>query len=64
MKGINYVTDEFNNQIAVQIDLRLYKDIWEDFYDRLLVEMRKAEESDDFDDFVNSLTMEGFLDEV
>jgi hypothetical protein len=49
MKGINYVTDEFNNQIAVQIDLRLYKDIWEDFYDRLLVEMRKAEESDDFD---------------
>lgn len=64
MKGINYLMDEANNQIAVQIDLTLYKDIWEDFYDRLLVENRKGEKSDDFNDFVNNLTSEGLLDEV
>jgi hypothetical protein len=64
MKGIHYLMDEANNQVAVQIDLTLYKELWEDFYDSFLVEMRKDEESDDFNDFVNSLTAEGLLDEV
>jgi hypothetical protein len=41
MKAINYLMDEANNQIAVQIDLTLYKDIWEDFRDRFLVENQK-----------------------
>lgn len=44
MKGLNYITDEKGKRIAVQIDLRKYGKLWEDFYDALIVEQRKNEE--------------------
>lgn len=44
MEGINYVLDDKNEKIAVQIDLTRYGDIWEDFYDSLIAELRKGEE--------------------
>ncbi|MFK7950146.1 MAG: hypothetical protein AB8G11_21320 [Saprospiraceae bacterium] len=55
MKGINYLTDENNHKIAVQIDLNLYGDLWEDFYDRILVEQRKNEASTPFKHFIKKL---------
>jgi len=44
MKGLNYITDEKGKRIAVQIDLKKYGKLWEDFYDALIVDQRKNEE--------------------
>ncbi len=62
MKGINYLTDINNNKLAVQIDLKLYGELWQDFYDRLLVEARKDEKSDSLESFVEKLEKDGLLD--
>ena len=43
MTGIDYVVDEQGRQKAVVIDLAQHGDLWEDFYDALLVEQRKDE---------------------
>jgi hypothetical protein len=64
MKGINYLTDDNNHKIAVQIDLNLYGDLWEDFYDRILVEQRKDEEGTPLDDFIGELVSDGIIDEL
>jgi hypothetical protein len=64
MKGINFVTDDNNHKIAVQIDLNLYGDLWEDFYDRILVEQRKDEEGTPLDDFIGELVSDGIIDEL
>jgi len=44
MEGIHFLTDDQNNRIAVQIDLRKYGALWEDFYDVLVAEQRKNDE--------------------
>lgn len=59
MEGINYVTDDNNERIAVQIDLRKYGELWEDFYDSLIAELRKNEEKIPFDEVVNNLKSSG-----
>ncbi len=43
MQGINYVTNEEGKRVAVQIDLKKYKEIWEDFYDVLTAKKRENE---------------------
>jgi len=63
MKGINYVTDEKNRKIAVQIDLKEYGHLWEDFYDNIIAELRKDEEKIPLDDVIRKLKEEGKLDE-
>jgi hypothetical protein len=40
MDGIQYVIDGTGKTSAVQIDLSLYGEIWEDFYDNLLINKR------------------------
>ena len=45
MKGINFVTDEKNNPVAVQIDLKRHKLLWEDFYALMVAEERRNEPS-------------------
>ena len=45
MQGIHFVTDDKNNKIAVQIDLRIHKDLWEDFYDCIIYHERKHEKT-------------------
>ncbi|MEM9886506.1 MAG: hypothetical protein AAF849_11495 [Bacteroidota bacterium] len=62
MKGIHFVTDAQNKKIAVQIDLQRYSSIWEDFYDRLLVESRKNEETSTLGEFLEELKAENLLD--
>ena len=49
MKGIQYVVDETGRRTAVIIDLRELGDLWEDFYDALISESRKAEPSVSWD---------------
>ena len=43
MTGIQFVTDEKGRKIAVQIDLKKYKDLWEDIEDVLVSRSRRHE---------------------
>ena len=43
MQGINYVTNEEGRRVAVQIDLKKYGEIWEDFFDVLTTKKRETE---------------------
>ncbi len=43
MSGISYVVDERGRKTAVVIDLGEHADLWEDFYDSLVVRARKQE---------------------
>lgn len=59
MEGIKYVTDDQNRKVAVQIDLDKYGELWEDFYDAIVAESRKEEESEPFDQVVSELKESG-----
>jgi hypothetical protein len=43
MTGIQYVTDEKGRKVAVQIDLRKHRELWEDIEDVLVSRSRRNE---------------------
>ncbi|MFN0102948.1 MAG: hypothetical protein ACKV2U_12760 [Bryobacteraceae bacterium] len=43
MTGIQYVTDVTGRKVAVQIDLKKHKALWEDIQDGLIAQERKRE---------------------
>ena len=43
MKGISYLVDDSGQKTAVILDLRQHRRIWEDTYDRILIESRRRE---------------------
>jgi len=43
MKGIQYVTNDIGKKTGVLIDLNIYQDMWEDFYDNLVANTRANE---------------------
>ena len=43
MNGIQFVTDEKGRRVAVQIDLRKHKALWEDIADVLVSRSRRHE---------------------
>ena len=43
MTGIHFVTDEKGRKLAVQIDLKRYGAVLEDFWDGLISESRRKE---------------------
>jgi hypothetical protein len=45
MTGIQYVTDEKGRKVAVQIDLRRHRLLWEDIQDALVANRRRKEKS-------------------
>ncbi len=45
MKGISFLTDVNNNKVAVQIDLKKYGQLWEDFYDAVVAHSRRNEKT-------------------
>jgi len=49
MEGIQYVTNDKGEKVAVQIDLRKYGDIWEDVYDNLVARKRAKEPRESLD---------------
>jgi len=61
MEGILYLTDDKNQKKFVQIDLEKYGQIWEDFYDGLIAEMTKEEESYPLEEVISELEKEGNL---
>ncbi len=63
MEGINYLTDDKDRKIAVQIDLKKYGELWEDFYDNMIAELRKDEKKISLEEVMKSLKKEGKLDE-
>jgi hypothetical protein len=63
MEGINFVTDDKNEKIAVQIDLRKYGELWEDFYDSVVADLRKDEERVTLGDLIQDLKSKGKLTE-
>ena len=43
MNGIQYVTDEKGRKIAVQVDLRKYRELWQDIEEVLISRSRRHE---------------------
>jgi len=43
MIGIQYVTDENGRKVAVQIDLKKHRELWEDIQDVLVSQSRRHE---------------------
>ncbi len=63
MEGINYVTDDKNKKVAVQIDLNKHGELWEDFYGSLIAELRKDEEKIPLEEVIKNLKAKGKLTE-
>lgn len=49
MEGIQFVTNDKGEKVAVQIDLRKYDDIWEDIYGGLTARKRDKEPRESLD---------------
>ena len=64
MKGVNYVTDDKNRKVAVQIELKLlekYDEEIEDLIDGIIAESRKNEERVPLDKVIKGLKRKGKL---
>ena len=55
MEGIRYLVNEEQQPVAVQIDLEKYGELWEDFYDVLVAQARRQEESIPLEEVVEEL---------
>jgi len=61
MQGIQYVTDDKGQKIAVQINLKKFGEIWEDFFDNLLARQRADEPRESIDTVKERLKKQGKL---
>jgi hypothetical protein len=61
MKGVSFLTDEKNNKIAVQIDLKKNGELWEDFYDAMVAYSRRREKTISLDTLKKKLKASGKL---
>ena len=61
LKGIQFVVDEQGKKKAVQIDLKIYGDLWEDFYDMLIAMQRESEPRETLEDVKRRLVELGKL---
>lgn len=63
MIGIQYVIDDKGRRVAVQIDLKKYGALWEDFWDGLVCESRRNEKSIPYEKVRADLVKRGRLRE-
>jgi hypothetical protein len=49
--GIQFVTDGRGRKVAVQIDLRKHRLLWEDFWDGLVAQSRRKEKSTPYSEY-------------
>lgn len=63
VSGIRFVVDEHGDKTAVQIDLKEHGELWEDFYDALLVQARADEPRESLEEVRRLLTEQGKLRE-
>jgi hypothetical protein len=61
MTGIQYVTDEKGRKVAVQIDLRKHRELWEDIEDLLVSRSRQHEKRIPLEKVKASLVKSGKL---
>ena len=61
MEGIRYVTDEKGERVAVQISLKKFGELWEDFYDNLLAKGRANEPRESLKSVKERLRKQGKL---
>jgi hypothetical protein len=61
MQGIHFVTDEKGQKVAVQLDLELYGDLWEDLYDQITARNRANEKREPIDALRRRLVESGKL---
>ena len=61
MQGIQYVTDDKGQKVAVQINLKKFGEIWEDFFDNLLLRQRADEPRESIDFVKDRLKRQGKL---
>ena len=61
LEGIYYVVNEHGEKTAVQIDLRKYGELWEDFYDTLIASDRANEPQESFESVKKRLVELGKL---
>lgn len=59
MKGIQYLTDENGARNAVVIDLKRYKDLWEDFQDAITAKIREKEPKVSLEEVEKRLEFQG-----
>jgi len=43
MEGLKYIVNDHGEKTAAVIDLNIYREIWEDIHDLLVLESRKNE---------------------
>ena len=51
MTGIQFVTDDKGRRVAVQIDLKKHRAMWQDFWDGLISESRRKEKGIPYDQY-------------
>jgi hypothetical protein len=51
MNGIHFVTDEKGRRVAIQIDLKKYGALLEDFWDGLICESRRKEQEIPYEEY-------------
>ncbi|MEW6614178.1 MAG: hypothetical protein AB1401_01740 [Thermodesulfobacteriota bacterium] len=61
MEGIQFVTDEKGQRVAVQINLKKFGELWEDFYDSLLAQQRAKEPRESLESVRKRLKKQGKL---
>ena len=59
MSGVQFMVDAQGRKTAVVIDLRQNGDLWEDFYDRRLVQERAHEPRESLAEVKSSLRRQG-----
>lgn len=63
VRGIQFVTDVEGHKVGVLLDLKEWGEVWEDIYDNLVADSRKAELTLPLDRFEMELRSEGLLSE-
>jgi hypothetical protein len=63
MNGIQFVTDEKGRKVAIQINLKKYGAVLEDFWDGLISESRRKEKGIPLETFKAGLIKRGRLRE-
>jgi len=61
MEGIQYVTNDKGQKVAVMIDLKKYGELWEDFYDSLTARLRAKEPRETLESAKKRLRKQGKL---
>lgn len=57
MQGIHFVVDDYQGKIAVIIDLKQHNELWEDFYDSLIVSERQGEPRESLAEVTKKMTV-------